>query len=77
LEKAIRQRLNATTVIIDDVSGGCGSAFEVTIVSEQFKNKSKLQRNRLVFKQLKDEISLIHAFTQRDYTPEEWDGMNQ
>lgn len=76
LEQAITERLQATHVSINDVSGGCGSAYEVIIVAEGFKGKSKLQRHRLVFKELKEEIAQIHAFTQRDFTPEEWEELN-
>lgn len=64
LEEAIRSRLGASHVIIEDVSGGCGSAFEVIIVSDVFKSRTRLQRNKLVFKELKDIIGRIHAFTQ-------------
>jgi stress-induced morphogen len=64
LDKVIRERLNATHVEVNDQSGGCGQAFEVIIVSDQFVGKNKLFRHRLVNKALHEEIAAIHAFTQ-------------
>ncbi|KAM3586870.1 hypothetical protein VKS41_001923 [Umbelopsis sp. WA50703] len=55
-----------------DNSGGCGQMFEVIIVSPLFKDKRTLARHRLVNDSLKDEISKVHAFSQKSYTPEEW-----
>ncbi|ODQ51432.1 bola domain protein [Saitoella complicata NRRL Y-17804] len=75
LDQAIRERLSATFVKIEDISGGCGQAFEVTIVSPEFAGKNTLARHRLVNKALKEEIAKVHAFTQKSYTPEEWDKM--
>ncbi|BFZ58954.1 hypothetical protein PYCC9005_006022 [Savitreella phatthalungensis] len=72
LDQAIRSRLSATHVEIEDISGGCGQAYEVIIVSPEFAGKRTLQRHKLVNAALKDEIAAVHAFTQRDYTPEEY-----
>lgn len=54
------------------MSGGCGQAFAVVIVSARFEGKNKLMRHRLVNTALKDEIASIHAFTQKGFTPDEW-----
>lgn len=64
LDRVIRERLDATHVEVNDQSGGCGQAFEVIIVSDQFVGKNKLLRHRLVNKALQEEIASIHAFTQ-------------
>ena len=61
---------------VKDISGGCGQSFEVLIVSNVFDGKPLLQRHRLVNECLKEEISQIHAFTQKTYTPAQWDKMN-
>lgn len=53
--------------------GGCGQMFEATIVSPQFAGKRSLQRHRLVNTALKEEIAALHAWTQKCYTPEEWE----
>ncbi|CDO56300.1 similar to Saccharomyces cerevisiae YGL220W FRA2 Protein involved in negative regulation of transcription of iron regulon [Geotrichum candidum] len=77
LDQTIRHRLEATHVEIIDTSGGCGQAFEVVIVSNIFLGKNKLLRHRMVNRALRDEIMSIHAFTQKDYTPEEWARLTQ
>ncbi|ODV58139.1 Bol2p [Ascoidea rubescens DSM 1968] len=73
LEKIIKERLNASIVHVQDMSGGCGQAFAVIIVSEIFNKKNRIMRHRLVNSALKEEISAIHAFTQKNFTPEEWE----
>lgn len=74
LERAIHQKLgNIDTLFVSDVSGGCGQAFDVVIVSEQFEGKRTLQRHRLVNDCLKDEIASMHAFSQKTYTPKQFE----
>lgn len=68
----IKERLDADLVQVEDMSGGCGQAFAVVIVSASFQGKNKLMRHRLVNTALKAEIAAIHAFTQKGYTPDEW-----
>lgn len=72
LKDIIKERLLASLVQVEDMSGGCGQAFAVVIVSSAFKGKNKLMRHRLVNSALKEEIASIHAFTQKGFTPEEW-----
>ncbi|CAI5755807.1 unnamed protein product [Candida verbasci] len=72
LKNIIQERLNADLVQVEDMSGGCGQAFAVIIVSKLFQGKNKLARHRLVNNELKNEIASIHAFTQKGFTPEEW-----
>ncbi|KAM9913510.1 hypothetical protein OXX69_001524 [Metschnikowia pulcherrima] len=72
LKEIIAERLEAALVQVEDMSGGCGQAFAVIIVSPKFKGKNKLMRHRMVNTALKEEIAAIHAFTQKGFTPEEW-----
>lgn len=72
LKEIIQERLLANLVQVEDMSGGCGQAFAVIIVSDAFKGKNKLMRHRLVNGALKEEIAAIHAFTQKGFTSEEW-----
>eukprot|EP00898_Chlorokybus_atmophyticus_P006532 jgi/Chlat1/6880/Chrsp51S06551 len=72
LEAAIRERLQATDAVVIDISGGCGSAFEVAIASPLFEGKRLLQRHQLVNQALAEEIKLVHAFSiKKAATPEE------
>jgi len=73
LEEALKTRLSATHSQINDISGGCGQSYEVIIVSPVFAKKMTLARHRLVNTALKDEIARLHAFSQKSYTPEEWE----
>ncbi|KAF4948778.1 hypothetical protein FGADI_9433 [Fusarium gaditjirri] len=70
--EAIKQRLEATHVEVTDMSGGCGQAFNSVIVSSQFQGLNSLKRHRLVNAALKDEIAIIHAWTAKCQTPEEY-----
>ncbi|CAO3627184.1 unnamed protein product [Mucor hiemalis] len=47
--------------------------FEVTIVSPLFEGKRLLARHKLVNELLKEEINKVHAFTQKTFTPAEWE----
>jgi stress-induced morphogen len=73
LEETLKSKLNASYVAIEDMSGGCGQAFNAIIVSSEFDKKTHLQRHRLVNNALKAEIAAIHAWTPRCLTPEQWD----
>ncbi|KAI9723649.1 MAG: hypothetical protein M1812_000949 [Candelaria pacifica] len=73
LKFALVQKLEATKVEIEDMSGGCGQAYEAKIVSPQFEKKTTLARHRLVNSALKTEIATIHAWTPKCFTPDEWE----
>ncbi|CAG9574693.1 conserved hypothetical protein [Leishmania major strain Friedlin] len=51
------------SVRVVDVSAGCGSFFNIDIVSPVFQGKSLIQQHRLVNSVLEEEISTIHGFT--------------
>jgi len=73
LSAKVKDSLNATYVTIEDMSGGCGQAFNAVIVSPDFEKKTLLARHRLVNNALKAEIAAIHAWTPRCLTPEQWE----
>ncbi|KAM0754788.1 bola-like protein [Meredithblackwellia eburnea MCA 4105] len=62
-------------VQVFDVSGGCGASYEVVIVSPFFEGKTTLKRHREVNALLKDEIAELHAFTQKTFTPKQFEGV--
>ena len=51
---------------------GAESHFRVLIVSDCFKGLSSLKRHRLVHNIVKQELQIIHAFSQSAFTAEEW-----
>ncbi|KAL4780241.1 bola protein [Aspergillus varians] len=72
LKGKLVDQLQAQHVEIEDLSGGCGQAFQAVIVSPQFEKKTMLARHRLVNSVLKAEIAAIHAWTPKCFTPEQW-----
>ncbi|EXJ94731.1 BolA protein [Capronia coronata CBS 617.96] len=77
LSQKLQATLDATHVAIEDMSGGCGQAFNAIIVSPAFEGKGLLARHRLVNSALKTEIAAIHAWTPKCLTPEQWEKEKQ
>lgn len=48
VESRLRDALQAAEVVVIDTSSGCGSSFDVAVVSSMFEGKGLLQRHRLV-----------------------------
>lgn len=48
VETRLRDALQAAEVVVIDTSSGCGSSFDVAVVSSMFEGKGLLQRHRLV-----------------------------
>lgn len=70
VQTALQQHLEATDVVVVDISGGCGTSFEVAVVSPQFDGKRLLERHRMVNAALKDLMQDIHALSiKRAWTP--------
>lgn len=73
LEAAIHEKVGQiNTLFVADVSGGCGQAYDVVLVSDQFEGMPTLKRHRLVNDRLKDEIAAMHAFSQKTYTTQQF-----
>jgi len=73
VEDLLRTALEAQEVDVTDISGDCGSSFEVSIVSAQFQGKAPLARHRLVNKALGSLMDeKIHALSIKSLkTPEQ------
>lgn len=65
IEKKLRasSRLEPAEVHVQDTSSGCGSFFQIKVVSPVFQGKPLIQQHRLVNEVLRDEIKEIHGFT--------------
>lgn len=50
---------------VQDVSGGCGSMFAITVEAEAFKGVPMIKQHRLVNEVLKDEIAKWHGLQLR------------
>ncbi|KAK0447896.1 bola-like protein [Desarmillaria tabescens] len=73
LENAIRNAISVTYLKIEDQSSGCGENYAIILVSEAFEGKSTLARHRWINELLKNEISQMHAFSQKTFTPKQYE----
>mmetsp|Transcript_34936 Transcript_34936/g.82856 ORF Transcript_34936/g.82856 Transcript_34936/m.82856 type:complete len:86 (+) Transcript_34936:105-362(+) len=72
LEAKLKQVLDTEIVTVVDTSGGCGSSFDVAVVSSKFEGKPLIARHRLVNDALKEEMPSIHALSiKKAITPEQ------
>ncbi|RDB23257.1 putative bolA-like protein C4B3.11c [Hypsizygus marmoreus] len=64
-EQTIHDKLTAkfapSQLKVQDVSGGCGSFYAITIASEAFSGLSIVKQHKLVTETLKQEIEGIHG----------------
>jgi stress-induced morphogen len=51
----------AVDIQVADVSGGCGSMYEVYVESPEFKGLRMVQQHRLVTEALSEEIKAMHG----------------
>jgi len=77
LKSKLTDTLEASYVSVNDDSDGCGAKFSVIIVSDKFIGKTLLQRHRMVNEVLADELKVIHAFSQKTLTTEQWNNSNK
>ncbi|KDQ54506.1 hypothetical protein JAAARDRAFT_38178 [Jaapia argillacea MUCL 33604] len=73
LENAIRTSIPVAHLEIIDTSNGCGENYAIIVVSEAFEGKNTLARHRYINDLLKDEIAQMHAFSQKTFTPKQYD----
>ncbi len=61
----------ANKIIVQDISGGCGSMFDVFVESVEFKDLRLVKRHKLITEALKNEIKSMHGLTIYAATPDE------
>ncbi|KAI0309617.1 bola protein, partial [Amylostereum chailletii] len=57
----LEDRFSPSELLVQDVSGGCGSFYAITIASAAFKGMPVVKQHRLVNDVLKKEIEGIHG----------------
>jgi stress-induced morphogen len=62
-----------TSLLVRDVSGGCGSMYAIDIASTKFRGLSLLQQQRLVTRTLGDKVKEWHGVQIRTSVPAEGD----
>jgi len=64
-------RFDTSKVQVQDVSGGCGTFYAITIASKAFAGLPTVKQHRLVNETLKSEISDIHGLQLKTIAEEE------
>jgi len=57
----LTDRFAPSELLVQDVSGGCGTFYAITIASQTFKGLPIVKQHRLVTEVLKQEIEGIHG----------------
>ncbi|KAK7696606.1 hypothetical protein QCA50_001264 [Cerrena zonata] len=66
----LAEKFSPTELRVQDVSGGCGSFYAISITSEAFKGLNTIKQHRLVNETLKKEIEGIHGLQLKTSVPE-------
>ncbi|XP_065078027.1 bolA-like protein 3 [Ochlerotatus camptorhynchus] len=75
-EDALRKTLQnkfpqAKNVVVSDISGGCGSMYEIYVETTEFKGLSTVKQHRLITETLKSEIKDMHGLRIHTSVPSE------
>ncbi|XP_002963291.2 protein BOLA4, chloroplastic/mitochondrial [Selaginella moellendorffii] len=78
MERKIREKLGADNVVVKDAYGD-GEYLSISVVASVFQGKSKIDRQKMVYKAVWDEVKYQeHVIEQiRMETPEEASGLEQ
>ncbi|PWN53167.1 bola-like protein [Violaceomyces palustris] len=66
----LTQRFKPAQLKVQDVSGGCGSFYAISISSKEFKGLSTIKAHRMVNEELKEVIKGIHGLQLRTMAEE-------
>ncbi|KAI1430542.1 bola-like protein [Xylaria sp. CBS 124048] len=69
----LKAAFNPTYLVVQDISGGCGSMYGIEIESEAFRNHNMLKQQRMVNAILADEMKTWHGIQLRTKVPSEAD----
>ncbi|KAM3956380.1 bolA-like protein 3 [Aphomia sociella] len=62
LSSALKRTLPGITYVsVEDISGGCGAMFEISVEAKEFIGLSTVKQHRLVTDSLKNEIAEMHG----------------
>lgn len=67
----LASKLNPTALLVQDISGGCGSMYAIDITSSAFKGLNMLKQQRLVNSALGDLVKEWHGVQIRTRVPED------
>lgn len=66
LKTKLEKALEGAKVDVQDVSGGCGSFYAISIAHESFKGLNTMKQHRIVNGLLAEEIKGMHGLQVRD-----------
>ncbi|OCH95852.1 bola-like protein [Obba rivulosa] len=66
----LTERFSPSTLRVEDVSGGCGTFYQIEIASDAFKDLSTVKQHRLVNETLKKDIEGIHGLQLKTIVPQ-------
>lgn len=72
LNELLRRELDATTLEIEDTSGGCGAFFRLLVVSPKFTGLSLIKQHRLVNQTISQHLANLHGLTITTFTEDQW-----
>ncbi|KAK0763249.1 hypothetical protein N5P37_004235 [Trichoderma harzianum] len=67
----LAEKLNPTSLLVQDISGGCGSMYAIDITSPVFKGLNMLKQQRMVNAALGDLVKEWHGVQIRTRVPPE------
>ena len=73
VQKKLEAEFSPTFLSVVDESDGCGSKFNVVVVSAKFEGVGLLQRQRAVNTCLAEEMKVIHALSMKTWTPAQYE----
>ena len=65
----LSSQLSPTSLLVQDVSGGCGSMYAIEVTSPLFKGQSVLRQQRMVNAALGDLVKTWHGVQIRTKVP--------
>lgn len=68
--------LSPSHVSVEDISGGCGTSFAITVVSSAFDGVRLLERHRMIHNELGTDLGDIHALQLKCFTPAQFEATN-
>ncbi|GAM22237.1 hypothetical protein SAMD00019534_054120 [Acytostelium subglobosum LB1] len=73
IEDRIKGNFPGDHINVEDVSGGCGAKFTVTVGSDKFVGMPLLQRHRMVNDIIGDLMNEIHAVNLNTWTMKQYE----
>lgn len=61
IAEILKKSFTASQITVKDISGGCGSMYEIFVESEDFRGKRQVQQHRLINQALADEVKQMHG----------------